>query len=354
MKNISDIDPNFKVETSLGKEDIRFYDVRTAPFRVYGLMDDGKQFRRMPREVAEQVSEGVLQLHSMTAGGRVRFCSDSPYIAIHAVMPTMSHMVHFPFTGSVGFDLYVKVDGKDRYVRTFIPPIKECEMYENVIDLDATIEAGVMHEFTIHFPLYSDVSALYIGLSETAKLAEAPDYRHEKPIVYYGSSITQGGCTSRPGNAYQNIITRRLSANHINLGFSGNAKGEDPMIDYLASLDMSLFVLDYDYNAPTAEHLQNTHERLFKAVRKTHPNIPIVMLTRPKCFLTQEEVDRREIVRTTYQNALDAGDKNVYFLSGEELMSMTDNEGTVDSCHPNDLGFFSMATVLGNLLETLV
>ena len=101
MRNITDVDSNFKVNTSIEKEDIQFYDVRQAPFRVYGLLDDGKQFRRMPKEVAETVNEGVVSLHSMTAGGRVRFCTNSPYVAIHAIMPTMSHMPHFPYTGSV-------------------------------------------------------------------------------------------------------------------------------------------------------------------------------------------------------------------------------------------------------------
>ena len=149
------------------------------------------------------------------------------------------------------------------------------------------------------------------------------------------------------------MITRRLRIDHINLGFSGSARAEDSIAEYIASLDMSLFVYDYDYNAPTVEHLRNTHEKMFKTIRAAHPTIPVVMLTRPKMFLTEAEVERREIVYATYQRARDSGDTNVYFLDGATLMSLADNEGTVDGCHPNDLGFFSMAKVLGDLLETI-
>ena len=355
MRNITDADANFKVITTIDKPDIRFYDVQDAPFSLYGLLYEGGQFRRMPESVAEQVNPGVHSiLHTHTAGGRVRFKTDSPYIAIHAEMPSMAHMPHFPYTGSVGFDLYVRENGKDRYVKTFIPPMEECPTLDSIIELDSSVCGDGMREFTVHFPLYSDVSKLYIGLNEQATVSEATPYRIQKPIVYYGSSITQGGCASRPGNAYTNILSRRLSADHINLGFSGSAKGEDAITEYVASLDMSLFVLDYDYNAPTPEDLKNTHERLFKGVRKQHPTLPIVMLSRPKCFLTDEERERVEIVRATYENALENGDKNVYFIEGSALMSLTDGEGSVDNTHPNDLGFYSMAKVLGDLLETLL
>ena len=354
MKSITDVDTNFKVSTSLNKADIRFYDAQEAPFSIYGLLYEDGKFRRIPKAVAESLNENIVLLHSHTAGGRIRFRTDSPYIAIYAEMPSMSHMVHFPFTGSVGFDLYVRENGINRYVKTFIPPMKELPALENIIELDSSVTASGMREFTIHMPLYSDVSRVYIGLSEKASVAEATPYRDLKPIVYYGSSITQGGCASRAGNAYQNIITRRLNVDHINLGFSGNAKGEDEMTEHIRSLDMSVFVLDYDYNAPSTEHLRATHERMFRAIRAEHPALPIVMLSRPKNFLTDEEHERVEIIRKTYHHALESGDQNVYFIEGCDLMGLTNGDGTVDGCHPNDLGFFSMASVLGDLLEAVL
>ena len=357
MSNMDKIDPNFKVDTKIEKEDIRFYNARQEPFKVYGLIYENGRFRRLPEEVAVRAQEdfkqynGIHRLHDCEAGGRVRFVTDSPYIAIHAKMPFVGIMNHFALTGSAGFDMYVDVDDEPRYVKTFVPSgLKSNDFYESLHDF----VNDEMREVTIHFPPYSSVSDLYIGLKEGATVTEAPAYRIEKPIVYYGSSITQGGCASRPGNVYSNIISRRLDADQINLGFSGNAKGEPTMAEYIAGLEMSAFVYDYDHNAFNPEHLRKTHEPFFKTVREKHPDIPVVMCSRPKIYLTDEEIERRDIVRQTYENALARGDKNVYFLDGNDLMALCGNEGTVDGEHPTDFGFYSMAKAIGDVLEKVL
>lgn len=354
MSDMSKVDPNFKVDTKIDKADIRFYNVRQDPFKVYGLLYENGVFCRLPEQVAHDAEaeyqqwEGVHRLYAHTAGGRVRFVTDSPYVAIHAVMPEMSRMQHFAFAGSAGFDLYAHMDGEERYIGTFVPYTEEGG-YESVINLPIVAS----REYTIHFPLYSKVSELYIGLAESATVSAASPYRVEKPFVCYGSSITQGGCASRPGNAYSNILSRRLNVDHINLGFSGNAKGETPVAHYIAGLDISAFVLDYDHNAFDPEHLRKTHEPFYKSVRAAHPDIPIIMCSRPRWYLNAEEEERREIVYQTYQNALNNGE-NVYFLDGRQLMALCQNEGTVDACHPTDFGFHSMANAIGDVLKKVL
>ena len=349
MLDISAIDPNFKVETKIQEENIRFYDVLQQPFSIHGVSYQAGKFRRIPEVVSEKVNAGVLNRHANTAGGRIRFQTDSPYVAIHANMDGITRMSHFAFTGSAGFDLYEKTQDGQRYRGTFVPPLDMTDGYESIIKFpDAQ-----MREITINMPLYSNVCKLYIGLQEGAALCSAEAYQHPGPIVYYGSSITQGGCASRPGNAYQNIIARRLGTDYVNLGFSGSAKGEPEITDYICKMDISVFVYDYDHNAPTVEHLEKTHEKLYLAVREAHPDIPIVMLSRPRAYLTEDEVKRREIIRTTYLNAKARGE-NVYFISGEDLMQYAGDSGLVDGVHPNDLGFASMARVLGDLLATIL
>ena len=345
--DISKVDRNFEVKTQIKKDDIVFYDVEAAPFKLYGVMREGKNFRRLPEKIAKATSEGVHHLHAQTAGGRVRFVTDSPYIAVVAEYSAVGKMPHFPFTGSIGFDLY----SGTRYFRTFVPPVTTEDHLESVVELKEKVE----REYTLNFPLYSEVTKVYIGLQEGSVLKAASDYSAELPIVYYGSSITQGGCCSRPGNAYQNIITRELNVDHINLGFSGSAKAEDVMADYVAGLDMLAFVYDYDHNAPTVEHLEATHERMFKKVRAAHPDLPVLMLTRPKYYLTEEEEQRLAVVRKTYENALAAGDKNVYFIPGPDLLNDFVREAAlVDNCHPTDAGFISMADVVGKKLKEIL
>ncbi len=341
--NISSIDKNFKVESTIEKEDIKFYDIKEKPFVYYGLMRENNAYCRMPESVAEMVSEGVKGLAKSTAGGRVRFRTNSPYIAIHSEMGFMATMPHCARTGMAGFDLYIG----DRYYKSFIPPRAATVGYESLIE----IGKNEMREITINFPTYSSVLELYVGLQEGSVIEAPTPYAIEKPVVFYGSSITQGGCSSRPGTTYQTFVSRRFDCDFINLGFSGNAKGEDTMAEYIRDLPMSLFVYDYDHNAPDPEHLRNTHERMFRIIREGNPDLPIIMLSRPKHFPTDEEKERLEIIKKTYENALDRGDKNVYLIDGAVLTEFCGNEGTVDGCHMTDFGFASMAKAVGDLIE---
>ena len=59
-------------------------------------------------------------------------------------------------------------------------------------------------------------------------------------------------------------------------------------------------------------------------------------------------------IKKTYENALAAGDENVYFLDGTALMEMAGYDGTVDGTHANDLGFASMAKAVGDVLEQVL
>ena len=128
------------------------------------------------------------------------------------------------------------------------------------------------------------------------------------------------------------------------------------MIDYLASLDMEVFVLDYDHNAPNAAHLATTHEKLFAAVRNAHPTLPIVILSSIPCYSHDfEQEKRRDIIRKTYENARAAGDENVYFIDGTSFFTQIPFDiATVDGCHPNGLGMYLMAEGVRKVLEPLL
>lgn len=349
--NMAEVDANFKIDTNIAKADIVFHNVRNAPFQTYGLIYEDGQYRRLPEAVARSVSDGVHTLHNCTAGGRVRFKTDSPYVAISAKMISVGQMPHYALSGSAGFDLYVTGESREqRFAGTYLPFLNEAQDgFEGVIDFWKSEEK----EITVNFPPYSRVAALYIGISNAATLSEPTPYTIKQPVVYYGSSITQGACASRPGNTYQSIISRRFDCDFLNLGFSGNALGESGIADYIAGLDMSAFVLDYDHNAPSADHLKNTHTAMFQTVRQAHPTLPIVIMSRPKRYLNREEQQRRQIIEETYQAAKAQGDDHVYFIDNTALTQLCADEGTVDNTHPNDWGFYSIAHALENVLSDI-
>ena len=351
---IDEIDQNLIIESEITEPDLIWLNAREMPFVITGIMYDEEQgcFVRLPQCVADSVSEGVANLNHHTAGGRVRFRTNSTCIAIKAVMATDYLMSHITLIGQSGFDLYHKVeDGRDLYHQSFKPPMGMRTGYES-----AVMTSGKLRDYTINFPLYDGVKELYIALKKYAVLEAPTPYKHQKPVVYYGSSITQGGCASRPGNSYQAILSRRLNTDHINLGFSGSGRAEKEMVDYLANLDMSVFVCDYDYNCLSTEHLWQTHLPLYRAVRKVHPDVPIILISAPTVLKEPENfAERRAAVRGTYDTAVAEGDKNVYYIDGAELFQGECWDScTVDGVHPNDFGFYRMAMRIEKTLKPIL
>ncbi len=357
-----EVDRNMVVETSLGEPDIQFYDVRQAPFELYGLYRPQTEdvFKRLPDDVAAATSAGVRRLALHTAGGRVRFATDSDYIAIKCVMPYVTKYSHFPLTGTSAFDLYEDTEGGCRYRGCFIPPVTSTDGYESLLRIGSwdglrkteTDGSPRMRYFTINFPSYNAVTSLYIGLRSDAHLEGGRHYINDRPVVYYGSSITQGGCASHAGNCYQNIIARRTGLDYINLGFSGNGRAEDSIVDYMAGLDMLAFVSDYDHNAPNVDHLRATHQRMYERIRAAHPDIPYIMLSRPDFDAKYDDsVARRSVVIDTYRHARSLGDRHVYYIDGQGIFRGPDEElCTVEGTHPTDVGFMKMADTIERIL----
>jgi lysophospholipase L1-like esterase len=339
---IEEIDRNFEL-AKLGETEYQFLDPSTPPLMLSGLpwFAKEREYCRLPLDTLEKQSDGVRTLAWNTAGVQVRFRSNSNKISLQVKLHSANLMSHMPATGQSGFDLYVGTGNKKTYLKTAIPP-SNVDQYEAVI-FDG--QEQMEREFTINFPLYNGVEKLRIGLLPGTELSAPTAFTIPSPVLFYGSSITQGGCASRPGNCYCQILSRHLDFECLNFGFSGNARGELIMAEIIASLKLSAFVMDYDHNAPTAEYLQETHAPFYRLIRKQQPDLPIVMVSMPDVDLRREAADlRRKIIRKTYRQGLSEGDRNLYFVDGRKLFGNKDRDAcTVDGCHPNDLGFFRMA-----------
>ncbi len=370
--DITKIDKNFDT-TFTAPEDIEWFSVRQEPFVTYGVTYSNKEglYRRLPKEVADKVSEGVSVLATNTAGGRIKFITDSPYYAVKVTLPfstpfsNMTDMCHY------GVATYV--DGV--FSRAFAP------LYEQIKAGDTTIggndeivydglrvhlvnceRRNEQYEMEINLPPYSAVKEILVGLKKGSVILPPKPYKHSEPIIFYGSSITQGGCATKPGDDYISRLSRLLNFDYVNLGFSGNAKAEKVMVDYLAKQNPPIFVLDYDHNAPDAEYLEKTHYPLYQAIRDAHPNTPIILMTMPivRGFENHEWFKtRREVILDNYQKMIDSGDKNVYLIDCIGCLGELVNgeSATMDNTHPDSLGFLRMAErvypVLSELLNKL-
>ena len=344
---------------------MKLYDARSKPFKIYGLYQPKVQgiFKRIPFEVAEKTSERVKCLYANTAGARLRFRTDSLQITIKASYPPMEFSS--PQTaakcsvGAYSFDLYAD----NEFCRVLCP--KDCVQYgsisgfsikEGQYESSYEFRQRKLREITLNFPSFVNISDVSIGLDEDAIVEESKEYVNGKPVVFYGSSITQGACASRPGNTYQNILSRRMNFDYLNLGFASGAKAEEAIIDYLSTLDMSVLVFDYDHNAKTPQHLAETHYPALERFRKIQPKTPIIMMSRPnQCFGAKDSEERVGVIRESYQKLLAQGDSNVHFINGQEIYKSHDSEMmTIDDTHPTDFGFYCIAEALEKVLRLYI
>ncbi|MFA6948066.1 MAG: SGNH/GDSL hydrolase family protein [Eubacteriales bacterium] len=332
-----------------------FISILSSPLELRGLaLAREGCFWRLPAELIDKVNDGVTGLAKNTAGARVRFRTASPSVHIRFTLTDRVLMNHFPLSGSSGADALFTFGGKTYYggcVRPADGNTLECEGVFGCPNY-----SGELSDVVMNLPLYNGISKMELAADDGFSLEPPAPYRVERPVVFYGSSITQGGCASHPSSCYTARAASALGCDHINLGFSGSARGEESIARYIASLDMSAFVLDYDHNAPDTEHLRATHAKFFDIIRESQPDLPVIIMTKPDFDDNiAENSARRAIIRETYDKAVAGGDKNVRFCDGQTFFGTSGREYcTVDRCHPNDLGFAGMADAVYKALSEFI
>ena len=336
-------------DTTITLGDPVFLDTRKPPFTLHGFCEP---FRRVPADVAAATSADVYRIAPMGAGGRVRFKTDSDYIVVHADMSNMELTRSMSELACYSFDMYHYECGKQHFIGSFVPSQGEGKNYiESRVRTD-----GKMHDIVINFPISSAVERLYIALRLGANIEAPSEYKYKTPIVFYGSSIVHGSGAGRPGMVYPLIISRMFDTEVVDLGFGGAAKAEDAMIDYIKGLDMSVFVYDYDHNAPSPEYLAATHYKGYRRIRDARPDLPIIMASKPDYWANPEANEvRRQIIIDTFERAKREGDRLVSFVDGKYMYDedMRD-EFTLDNCHPNDAGYVAMARAFAKEIKKYI
>jgi hypothetical protein len=329
---------------------ITFPDARLEVFGLPGFTQEkGAVLRRLPEQFKESVRPPVWSLAQDPSGGRIRFATDSKIIGITAENPGFSNMHHMASVGENGFDLYV--DG--RYVGSAWPD------NAGKIAKEWTIASQrKMQEVTIYLPLYKPVSIREVRLDHGAELRPARSYAVRKPVVYYGSSITQGGCASNAGGSCQAILERRLNADFVNLGFSGNGMGEPALAQAICELDPSVIVLDF-WGNPSAEQYATALPVFVDKLREKFAKVPILVIG-PFYFPAEElggetanaQDSKRRTSREFVAKRRKAGDKQIAFVDGLKMLNKDQSDGLVDGVHCNSLGFYFNANGLEPYLRT--
>lgn len=332
-------------------------DIRTLGVEGQGWRDTKAPFDRLPAKAEGTVRDAVWNLSRNSAGMHVRFVSDSPTIhARWAVTSSQLAMPHMAATGVSGLDLYVKTEsGQWRWLAVGIP-----KSQTNSVALIKDLPRGT-RDYLLYLPLYNGTAFVELGVPQGASLAQAGDWGKggRKPILFCGTSILHGACASRPGMVHSAMLGRWFHWPTINLGFSGNGRMEPELADLLAELDPAVYVLDCLPNM-TADQVAERVEPFVQKLRAVHPRTPIVLVedrNYADAFLVASKRERNEAsqgaLRAAFTRLKKTGVKNLHYIPAKDLLGH-DGDGTVDSSHPNDLGFARQAEVFAKVLGPIL
>jgi len=323
------------------------------------ILDSLKEspYDRLPISYKEKVREPVWDLSKASAGITVRFHSNSTSINLKWTVLNDFDMPHMAATGIKGIDLYTKYNNKWRYVTT-AGALVGLKTYQNKsIPADNINEYELIknmtpefREYKLFLPLYDGVTKLEVGIDSTASIEKASPST-VKPIVFYGTSITQGGCASRPGMAHTNIISRKLDVDCINYGFSGNGRMETPIVELISEIDARFYVIECLQNMDS-ERVSERVKPLVDIIRTKHPHTPIVLVENmmyTTAFLDHTEetrlIQENAALKNEYDKIIKSGTPNIFYIKDNKDF-LVDNEGTVDGVHLTDLGFLRYADYL--------
>lgn len=354
------LDKNMAFETS-NSDNLKWLDPWESPIYLAGFpwFSKDKVFCRLPIEPTHPVREPVEALSYCTAGGQIHFRTDSTRLELDVELSAPANMYHMPATGQCGFDCYISTpSGEIKYYSTTRYDHTEAD-YRSALYEDLEPK---MRDVVINFPLYQGVERVKIGLDIDSKIEAPTPFTTDKKAIFYGTSITQGGCASRPGMVYTNILSRWLNLECVNLGFSGNGRGEPELAKLIGEIeDPACLVIDYDGNCPSAEHIQDTLPNFIDIYRSVYSHVPIVVISRIRYAkyahseeVRQERRRRRDVQYKIVNEFKDKGDDNIFFIDGVTLLGEHFEEMTVDGVHPTDLGFLKMAEGLSPILKTIL
>ena len=349
QNDIAKYDRNMAVEGIVVTNGIKWIDGRLLPIEGRSFNDVDHWYDRLPSGVTTNVNAGVRSMKHHTAGMQFRFSTDSSKLVFKWVPYNGSlAMDHMPSTGVSGIDVY-RFDagrGKWRYVKT--GRIKDAK--GGTLEIGWTPGAPCL----VNLPLYNGIREFKLGIATNASVSALGPRKSgvSKPVVFYGTSITHGGCASRPGLSFVNMVGRDLDVPVVNLGFSGSGVMEFEMSEHLANIDASCYVLDCLWNmgmtndvSHPGRNVDQNYEPFIRNLRAKRPDVPIVMAEQCDVFCGGPNSKDR-FIKALYDQLVAEGWKNLVYLPKGGMYS-GDTEGTVDGCHPNDIGMKSMSNAFG-------
>ncbi len=338
----------------------RWIQIPSPQVEVDGLpwyKEDHGELYRLPVSLKDTYPTLVWELAEQPSGGRIRFRTDSSALAVRLEYPYPPGRPNLQAYGESGVDLYVN----NTYWSTAIAD-KDAgpgKIYDHVY-FNFGDGPRIERNITFYLPLYMGVKVLALGVDPNAVIKPPQPFAISKPVVYYGTSITQGGAASRPGMSYEAIVGRRLNIDFVNLGFSGAGKYEHSLAKAVAAINASCYVLD-GTNLHTVESMREVFPQFIQTIRAKRPLTPILVIS--PIYSSYELIHRgadvnsngkEAFMRSVVSQFVTDGDKNIQFIEGTDMLGPLQGDGLTDGVHPNDLGFGWIADYITRRLASVL
>ncbi|MBO5643337.1 MAG: hypothetical protein J6S51_04965 [Kiritimatiellae bacterium] len=343
-------DPAMATKTAVITNDVKWLDGKYLPLEGGYYSEKFGRYERVPGNITTNVNRGVRGQRQHTSGMMFRFKTTSKKLHFNWVPVNKTlGMDHMPASGVSGIDVYKWNKSKSswQYVKTG-------RIYHHAagkLSLDWNPDDICL----VNLPLYNGVKSFKIGVEKDAAITEAGTRSSgvTKPVLFYGTSITHGGCASRPGLGFVNIVGRKLDVPVVGLGFSGSGVMELEMADVVSRIEASCYVLDciwnmsFDETGKDIRSVQRNYEPFIRSLRAKHPSVPIVMAGACDVYCgtaasSKSIMAREQFAKELFMKLKKEGWENLYFLPGKGMLG-DDFEGTVDGVHPNDIGMMRMS-----------
>ncbi len=336
-------------EAAAKAPEMTWHNVATANVGGQAWSDVKAPFDRFPAKAEKIVRPEVWTLSRDSSGLSVDFETNAAKFTVRWKLNTPElSFAHMTGTGVSGLDVYVQDEAGWHYLETGKP----AAFPDNQVDVSAPRgRDGEAVRYRLYLPLYNGVSSVEVGVPAGASLKFIDPPQNEKPVVIYGTSITQGCSASRPGMAYPAILGRRLGREIVNLGFSGNGKTEPEVATLIAELDPAVLVIDSLPNL-SPELLAERMPGFIEIFRKSHPETPILLVQNPiyptiplKASPYEKVMRSSELLAGIHADRVAAGDKQIGLVAATDW-SVDGGDATVDGVHPTDVGFVMLADQL--------
>lgn len=302
-------------------------------------------YDRLPLSYKKHVRKPVWDLSKSSAGLSIRFISNSSRISAKWEVLNNNEMNHMPDTGIKGIDLYYKTDKGWQYLATGRPQglKNEYNLIQNMTNEE--------REYKIYLPLYDGIKNIEIGIDENSFIRKG-EINFKNTIVFYGTSITQGGCASRPGMIHTNIISRKLDIDVVNFGFSGNGRMEQPIGELISQMTPLFYVIECMPNMIEPQNITNNTIPLVDTIRKGNPDAPIIfvdLFDYSFSALNSNAKNKKEgmnaALKAEFEKMQNKSYQNIFYVNSKNSIG-SDMEGTVDGVHFTDLGYMRYSSFL--------